>query len=120
MTNLQSKESKESNPWNPFLPTPRDIERTEQLAKKNSLITGILTFFFLPAAMIYLNRGLNPLKILGYAFFIAMTFAVLSSESEEEAFQTGQGVGTIANIVIVVENINTINQARKRQKNSEV
>ena len=70
--------------------------------------------------MIYLNRGVNSLKILAYAFFFAMTLAALSSESEEQAFKTGQGVGTIANIVMIVENVNTVNKARKRQKSSEV
>ena len=116
MSDLQPQESLESNPWNPFETTPRDMKRTEQLAKKNSVIAGVLTFFFIPAAMIYLNRGVNSLKILAYAFVLGTTFAVLTSETEEQAFQTGQKVGFVANIVVIVENINTINKARKRQK----
>jgi hypothetical protein len=115
MNNLPSPEV---NAWNPFFPTPRDIERTEQLAKKNSFVAAFLTFLFLPAAMIYLNRGLNPVKIFGYAIAIGMAVSISTKSSEEKAFEIGQMAGTIANIAIVVENINTINQARKRQNNS--
>ncbi len=112
MNNLQSQESAA---WNPFAPTQRDFKRTEKLAKKNTVIAGVLAFFFVPAAMIYLNRGINPLKIFGYAIVIGMALSI-SAESEEKAFEIGQGVGTVANLVIVVENINTISQARKRNK----
>ena len=116
MTSLQSQENYEANPWNPFEPTERDVERTEKLAKKNPVVAGLLTLFFLPAAMIYLNRGINPLKIFGYAFILGVTIAGFTSKSEEEAFQQGRTVGTIANIVIMAENINTITQARKRKR----
>ena len=116
MNNLQSQES---TAWNPFAPTERDLKRTEQLAKKNPVIAGVLAFFFVPAAMIYLNRGINPLKIFGYALIIGMALSI-SAESEDSAFEMGQGVGTIANIVIVVENVNTITQARKRRGSIEL
>lgn len=115
MNNLPSPET---NAWNPFLPTPRDLKRTAQLAKKNTFIAGVLTFLFLPAAMIYLNRGLNPVKIFGYAIAISMAVSVSTASSEDKAFEIGQWAGSIANIIIVAENINTINQARKRQNNS--
>lgn len=111
MNNLQSQESAG---WNPFIPTQRDLKRTEQLAKKNPVIAGVLAFFFVPAAMLYLNRGINSLKIFGYALAVGMALSI-SAESEEKAFEIGQGVGTIANIVIVVENVNTITSARKRR-----
>ena len=116
MSDLQPQESLESNPWNPFITTPRDLKRTEQLAKKNSVIAGVLTLFFIPAGMIYLNRGVNSLKILAYTLVLATTFTVLTSETEEQAFQTGRKIGFVANIAVIVENINTINKARKRRK----
>ena len=116
MNNLQYQESAA---WNPFAPTQRDLKRTEKLAKKNPLIAGVLAFFFVPAAMIYLNRGINPLKIFGYALAIGMAFSV-SAESEEKAFRMGQKIGSVVNIVIVAENINAVTQARKRQRLSGV
>lgn len=116
MNNLKYQESAA---WNPFAPTQRDLKRTEKLAKKNPVIAGVLAFFFVPAAMIYLNRGINPLKIFGYALVIGMALSV-SAESEESAFEMGRGIGTVANIIIVVENINTIQQARRRQSISGV
>ncbi len=111
---MNNLESKESAAWNPFVPTLRDIDRTEQLAKKNPIIAGVLAFLFVPAAMIYLNRGINPLKIFGYALIVGFALSI-SAKSEESAFNIGKGVGNVANIVIVVENVNAINQARKRQ-----
>jgi len=47
------------NSWNPFVPTKRDVERTEELASKNAALTGVLTWFFPPLGLIYLNRGMN-------------------------------------------------------------
>ena len=44
------------NKWNPFIPTKRDIQRTDELAAKNVAVAGILTFLFAPAGLIYLNR----------------------------------------------------------------
>ena len=43
--------------FNPFLPTRRDIERTDELARKNPVLAGFLTFFLLPLGMIYLNSS---------------------------------------------------------------
>lgn len=116
MNDLQSQQSEV---WNPFCPTKRDLKRTEQLAQKNSLVAGILAFLFPIAAMIYLNRGINSLKILGYALTIGIALSI-SAESEEKAFDIGRATGTITKIVIVVENINAIDRARKRQKTLEV
>jgi len=56
--------------WNPFIPTKRDLERTDELAKKDPIITGVLSYLFLPAGLIYLNRAINPLKIFGYTIFL--------------------------------------------------
>lgn len=115
MTDSQFKEIKQSNPWNPFEPTSRDIERTEELANKNPIIAGVLTFFLLPAAMIYLNRGVNSLKIFAYAMCIALPLSAAIAESEEQAFGIGQSIGYIANIVTIVENVGAISKAKKRK-----
>ncbi|MEA5598490.1 hypothetical protein [Rivularia sp. UHCC 0363] len=101
--------------WNPFQPTKRDIDRTEQLAKKNPVIAGLLTFFFLPAAMLYLNRGVNNLKILGYVFVLAFAIAIVSEVSENKSDKQPQIIGLLGNIAIIAENIRTITLARKRQ-----
>ena len=78
MANLQSKES---NPWNPFEPTRRDIRRTKELSQKNPVVAGILGFFPL-FGMLYLNRGVNCLKILGYVFVSAFMFALISNSEK--------------------------------------
>lgn len=102
--------------WNPFLPTKRDIERTDELANKNPVIAGSLSFFFLPAAMIYLNRGVNNLKILGYVFVIAFTMGMVFHEkSDKEIEAMGNVVGLVGNVAVVAENTRAISLARKRQ-----
>ena len=118
MTSQQFKEIKESNPWNPFDPTKRDIERTEQLAKKNPVVTALLTLLFTPAGMIYLNRGVNSLKIWLYAIAIAVVFGIVMEVPEDKAFATGQKIGLVGNIFMIVENVRTITRAKKRQQSS--
>lgn len=115
MANLQSKES---NPWNPFEPTQRDIQRTNELSQKNHVVAGVLSLFFLPVGMIYLNRGINSLKILGYVFVFAFVFALMSN-SEEEAAEIGNGIGVLGSITIVAEQVNTVIKARQRKKVNE-
>jgi hypothetical protein len=41
--------------WNPFIPTERDLARTDELASKNVNTAGIITFLFFPAGLFYLN-----------------------------------------------------------------
>jgi len=69
--------------WNPFIPSERDISRASELAQKNLVLTGVLTFIFFPAGLIYLNRAINPLKILGYTF-VLMILASLGSPSGKD------------------------------------
>ena len=115
MANLQCEES---NPWNPFLPTQRDIQRTKELSQKNAVVAGVLSFLFAPFGMLYLNRGINGLKIFGYVFICAFVFA-LASSSEEEAGEVAEGIGFIGGIAIVVEQVNTVTKARQRKKRYE-
>ena len=119
MTDSQSKEIKESNFWNPFISTTRDIERTEEIAKKNTVVAGVLSFFLLPAAMLYMNRGVNSLKILAYTICLAIPISGIIAESEDQAFSIGKKIGYIGNIAIIVENVNTINKAKKRKASSQ-
>lgn len=112
MANLQFKES---NPWNPFEPTQRDIQRTKELSQKNPVVAGILCFLFTPFGMIYLNRGINSLKIFGYVLICVFVFA-LASDSEEEADTVAEGIGFLGNIAIVVEQVNIVHMARRRKK----
>lgn len=103
------------NSWNPFIPSERDIVRTDELASKNALIAGILTAILLPAGLLYLNRGINPLKILGYAFAATLTLSLMS-KTPESASETGNSLGIIAGGVITAEQVIAINKARQRLK----
>ena len=103
------------NPWNPFIPSKRDIVRTDELASKNALIAGVLTACFLPAGLFYLNRGINLLKILGYAFAVALTLSLMS-KTQESASESGNSLGIIAGGVITAEQVIAINKARQRLK----
>lgn len=83
--------NKNYNSWNPFEPTNRDIKRTEQLANKDMLVAIFLTIVFPLFGLLYLDRAVNCLKIIGYGMYIA----------------------------IVIEQAKTINQARQRKENRD-
>lgn len=106
----------EDSPWNPFLPTKRDIERSQQLAEKSPVVAGVLTFFLAPAGMIYLNRGVNNLKIIGYVFLICFALGVVSykNKNEQELEAMGNLVGFCGQIALITENIKAVTLARKR------
>ena len=112
MANFQSQES---NPWNPFEPTQRDIQRTKELSQKNPVVAGILTFLLLPVGMIYLNRGVNSLKIIGYVSAFAFIFA-LASDPEDLTNEASEGIAYIGGIVATVEQVNAVTKARQRKK----
>ena len=114
MANFQATEF---NPWNPLCPTKRDIERTDKLAKKNLAVAGVLTAIFPLFCLIYLNRGVNSLKILGYIFVLC--FAVgLTIESEETADTMTDIIGFSGTAAIIVEQRGSVIQARKRSKDA--
>ena len=115
MSNFQASES---NPWNPFIPTARDIKRTNKLAQKNKWVAGILTLLFPPVGMIYLNRGVNCLKILGYIFMIGFIIG-FTADPEEDLQEISDLVGLGGTIALVVEQVGTIERARDRQKNTD-
>jgi hypothetical protein len=107
----------EHSSWNPFVPTERDINRTEELAKKDPVMAGFLTFLLLPAAMIYLNRGVNNLKILAYVFVAAffVAFGTYNSKNREsEADVLCNIVGFAGSIAAIIENSRSVTLARKR------
>lgn len=119
--------------WNPFVPTERDIERTDELANKNPIIAGLLGFFLPISACIYLNRASNSLKINLYflIIMIPIMFAFLNEpkKSYENAEQfledTGRiikkytpimrGVYILGGISLMTENSRAVTLARKRQ-----
>ncbi|MEH2057275.1 MAG: hypothetical protein V7K97_14165 [Nostoc sp.] len=104
------------SPWNPFLPTKRDISRTEELAQKSPIVAGVLTFFLPLACMIYLNRGVNNLKILGYVFVTAFIVGIASYEGKASGKTQGIGnlVGLCGQVAIITENVKAVTLARKR------
>ncbi len=113
---------------NPFVPTKRDIERTEVLADKNLIIAGLFGFFIPIGGMIYLNRVSNNLKIAAYfaiiSFAIVFTFLYTSinqNKSYEEARKSAekydailQVVQVLGSIAFMTENVRAITLARKR------
>lgn len=98
--------------WNPFIPTKRDLSRANELAQKNLILTGVLTFIFFPAGLIYLNRAINPLKIFGYTFILSIVFGLGSSSRTKQDFIDFVyllGIGTLT-----AEQVITVKSASKR------
>ncbi|MBW4507134.1 MAG: hypothetical protein KME64_11560 [Scytonematopsis contorta HA4267-MV1] len=103
------------SPWNPFTPTERDVQRTEELANKNPTVAGILAFVVPVAAMFYLNRGVNNVKIIGYVVAICFVVGFTSyKQPKKQLEQIGNGIGTLGAIAIIVENVRCVTLARKR------
>ncbi|MBV6623954.1 MAG: hypothetical protein KI793_13625 [Rivularia sp. (in: Bacteria)] len=116
MTFNSNQDQNNNSAWNPFVPTKRDIERTDELADKNPVIAGVLSFFLLPAAMIYLNRGINNLKILGYVFLAAFMIGIVTSNrNSKDTDPVANLIGVIGNIAVIAENTRTITLARQRK-----
>lgn len=105
-----------NSPWNPFLPTKTDISRTKELAEKSPIVAGVLTFLLLPVAMIYLNRGVNNLKILGYVFVTAFIVGIASYDEKDpgKTERIGNLVGLSGQVAIITENVKAVTLARKR------
>lgn len=114
---FNSNQYQENNSvWNPFIPTARDIKRTDELAGKNTVLAGVLSFFLLPLAMIYLNRGINNLKIIGYVFVAGFMIGIVTSNrSSRDTNAAANLIGVAGNIAIIAENTRTITLARKRK-----
>lgn len=109
-------DSDQYSPWNPFVPTKRDVKRTEELAKKNPMIAGILTFLFPFAGMVYLNRGANGFKIFGYTLIIGLSILGNLSDSmtDEELEGVKDFVRLSSLVALTAESVRTVSLARKR------
>jgi len=133
MTFQINEEQYKGSVFNPFVPTKRDIERTEELASKNPIVAGLLGFFFPIGVCIYLNRVSNNLKINLYFFILAVPIILSflsepkkSYENTEEFFENVDriirkytpimsGVSFFANVAVMAENARAVTLARKRQ-----
>lgn len=116
--NKDTLENQSKNKWNPFIPTNRDIVRTEEIASRNAVVAGILSFVFLPAGLFYLNRGINSLKILGYVFAVSFIFSLVT-EAEENSKSFSNLLGLIGTGAITAEQVMAVNKAQQRlQKKS--
>lgn len=95
--------------FNPFVPTKRDIARTEELASKNQIITGILGFIFPIGAAFYLNRISNSLK-LGF-YFLIITFPIMFALQSKliEQFNNIENAEQLTEEQLI-EKVNAINQ----------
>jgi hypothetical protein len=103
------------NPWNPFVPTEKDLVRTEELASKNAVIAGVLSFVFFPAGLIYLNRAINSLKILGYMVAVSLILS-LGTNTKENSDDLSNLVSCLALGALTTEQVMTVNKARTRQQ----
>ena len=74
-----NREQYKSSNWNPFAPTKRDIERTAYLASKSPIIASILGFLFPIAAIFYVNRIENFLKIMAYMIILSFSLVIILS-----------------------------------------
>lgn len=101
------------NPWNPFIPTEKDLARTEELAGKNAAIAGVLSFVFFPAGLIYLNRAINSLKIFGYMVAVSLILG-LGAKAEENPDSLSNLVSCLGLGALTTEQVRAVNKARAR------
>lgn len=106
----------DENKWNPFIPTKRDIKRTDELAEKNPTVAGILTFLFPIAGLIYLNRGVNTLKIIGYVFAVSFVLALIAPPKENSDGNISNLIGLVGCGALTAEQIMAVNKAQERQE----
>lgn len=109
------------SPWNPFVPTKRDISRTKELSEKSPIVAGVLTFFFIPAGMIYLDRGVNNLKILGYVFVTVLIICIFTYEKKDplKTLRMANLVELCGKVAIITENVKAVTLARKRLRSKQ-
>lgn len=137
MTFNSNQEQYKGSIWNPFVPTKKDIARTDELASKNPVIAGLSGL--LPFAdTIYLNRTSNHIKIGIYfsIFLIPIMFAFLSdirkSPENVETFDEFTdkitrkyipimtGLYVVSSIASMAENARAVTLARKRQSENNL
>lgn len=134
MTFYSKERQYEGSNWNPFVPTIRDIRRTNKLASKNPTIVGALVFFFPVGAIVYLNRIENYFKFLVYFIIISLTIVIMfgvyvvvnKDKGYEEISKVAQLCDSMINIVyllsriaVTVESIKTVTLARERQSDNK-
>lgn len=113
---MTSFQSSQHNPWNPFASTKRDIQRTNVLAKKKVTIVLLLGLLLSPlASALYLNRGLNAFKLLGYVFFASLIVAFQISD-DDAAAKASRGIGVLGGLVMTAEQSLSVKNARLRKK----
>lgn len=109
--------NKNFNPWNPFEPTERDIKRTEELGNKAMLVTLFLTIVFPLFGLIYLERAVNCLKIIGKGAIAALILTSFAAEELEEDIYLDYAANGIF-VATVIEQAITITQARQRKEDN--
>ena len=118
MANFQATNS---NPYNPFNPTKRDLQRTSELSKKSPVAAGLLTFLFWPAGLIYMGRGINFLKIIGYIFLTGFAIGFVagasgSDTSDDLTNGVSNAAGFVGGVVLAAEQVNCIKKAKERDQ----
>lgn len=145
MTFNSNEEQYKGSIWNPFVPTKRDIERTDELASKNPAVAGVLGLIFPIGAAFYLNRISNSLKLGTY--FLIILFPILfalqskvikefenienTEQLTEEQFidkvntinqeyiPVMRGINFLGGIAFMAESARAVTLARKRQSQTE-
>lgn len=91
----------------------QNVEKTQKLAKKSTLATGFLTFFFPLFGYVYTGRYKALFKTLGiFLGMMVLCIAADPSLEDDDDFMTGMmflyGAGT------ALENTRAVGQAKKR------
>jgi hypothetical protein len=94
----------------------QEFEKIQQLATKNSWLTGLLTFFLLPVGYIYTGR--YKAMFIGFGIMVGFTALCIAGDpslENDDDFSTG--VGFLYMIGATIDNTSAVNQAKKRLKN---
>jgi hypothetical protein len=96
-----------------------NLEKTEKLAQKGTLLTGILTFFMPLLGYMYTGRYKALFKTFSIFFgILVLCFMAEPSLDEDEDFMTGMmflyGAGT------AIENTRAVSHAKKRIRNQQI
>ncbi len=96
-----------------------NLEKTQKLAKKGTLSTGMLTFFMPLVGYIYTGRYKALFKTFTMFFgILVLCFMAEPSLDDDEEFMTGMmflyGAGT------AIENTRAVSHAKKRMKDQQI
>ena len=105
--------------FNPYIPSKRDLRRSEILANKNLNRVAICNAIFLPLSLIYLNRIVNFIKISIFFIFLIIpliriiVYRLMNGDPFAEEISSSLG-GILLVVLNLSEQIYCVREARKR------